>query len=702
MLFKDQQEAFDLIESSDEPWFITGEAGTGKSALLRHLKEFGRDSEFTAVLSFTGAAAVNVDGSTIHSFALQTKVWGSDINAYVPLPNNAELRKKNFETLANVKLLIIDEISMARADLIDALDRAMRLATGIKQKPFGGSRLVMFGDLFQLPPFDGKRYFKREQRFLKSYTDNRDQSAPYFFEAHVFATHAIRQFNLTIPKRQNDIEFLSNLNALRGNELNEDAKAYFSQFSLKQAETNSTRLYALKRPAKEFNDDRIAELPGDFAVFRADSIFPDISVDDTPAQDPLYLKVGAYVMLIKNIDFDRKLVNGATGTVIKIGDSFVQVVMDSTGEQVTFEPERFDIKGYVLDSDHDFGGSSGEVATEPAKHIKAKTIGWFTQIPLVPAYAMTVHKAQGQSIERLTVSFKENYFEAGQAYVALSRATNPAGLRLIGKLEANHIQRYADHLLEWLESASSPPISDSKRMENSELVAVTLKKLMPWRSGEWFETVLNKYLEGPRQITDNSGANLRRRFIYLSEHLGVSGHDYFQHLSALDPVRAVSLAINIDKSVRNQPMMEQFDFSSVSEILASRNLIYWDDAPAPKSQDLDLHGYCLPEPMLIRWTNAGRRARALYRTKGSGTWKYSDDWFATSEGSSDDYAAAGDGLLAFLVQEQDDGRPLRERFMDDNVQDLEFHGWIGDSEQLNFLVRKLFVTPPATSKISLI
>ena len=268
-LFDDQQKAFELIESETRPIFVTGAAGTGKSQLLRHLRDFGKDSDGTEVVAFTGAAAVNVDGRTIHSLVLNSKAWTQGIQVYVPLRDDREIKKSSLQELSALKVLIIDEISMVRADMIDALDRAFRIAKG-NQKPFGGVRLVMFGDLRQLPPFVVEyQLINRERRFLYGYEN---PSTPYFFMAHVFSMTPIIQIELTIQKRvvgDGAQPFIDALNGLRAFPPDPDSVDFINRHSKDDPDENATFLFSERKPAAKHNLVKLHSLPGVSKIYKA-------------------------------------------------------------------------------------------------------------------------------------------------------------------------------------------------------------------------------------------------------------------------------------------------------------------------------------------------------------------------------------------------------------------------------------------------
>lgn len=590
-LFDDQQKALDRIESETLPIFVTGAAGTGKSQLLRHLRDFGRDAASTEVVAFTGAAAVNVEGRTIHNLVLNSKAWSQSIQAYVPLKEDRELRKSALQELAQIKTLIIDEVSMVRADMIDALDRAFRKAKDSSQ-PFGGVRLVMFGDLRQLPPFVVEYELKnRERRFLQGYEN---PPAPYFFMAHVFSLTAILKVELTIQKRvigDDSQLFIDALNGLRRFPPDPKAVDFINMNSYVHSSEEEMFLFAKRKPAAQHNLARLHSLGGESKIYPAqfrrfeddefDEEAAEISRDDFPAPKRLELRVGARVMVVANLNVAEGLVNGATGTVEQLRDKEVVVRLDRNNRSYALTPHSFDWKGLSLDNDVVRGEEKGQSRALR----KTKIIGSYLQVPLTLAWGVTIHKAQGATLERATIDFDSEYHSAGQAYVAISRLRSVSGLSRKGTLGNWHFSPYSRYVEEF-ETITKPSESPVLTFEEKA------EEVVPWRSPQEVESLLDNYLELIPQVRDYHRFSHRRRMQYLRDEGLMSPSTYLRELFLKDPHNAIYLYRNIDRALRNKPLIlsaevlgDDFDsrLRDVYEISASdqRRLEFWcgDDWP---------------------------------------------------------------------------------------------------------------------------
>lgn len=553
-LLEDQQKAFKLIESETLPIFVTGAAGTGKSQLLRHLRDHGKDSDKTEVVAFTGAAAVNVDGRTIHSLVLNSKAWAQGIQVYVPLRDDREIKKSALEELAQLKLLIIDEISMVRADMIDALDRAFRLAKG-NQKPFGGVRLVMFGDLRQLPPFVvDYQLVNRERRFLYGYESS---ATPYFFMAHVFTLTPIVQIELTIQKRvvgDGSQPFIDALNGLRSFPPDSDSVDFVNLNSQQDPDEDATFLFSERKPAAKHNFVKLHSLPGKSKTYKArfrrfdqeefDEEAAEKVGDDFPAPKKLELRLGARVMVVANLDVQQGLVNGATGTVKEMLDQGVLVTLDRSNRDFLLQPHSFDWKGLALDSDV----VRGEEQSQSNGLRKTRIIGSYLQVPLMLAWGVTIHKAQGATLDAAAIDFDSQYHSAGQAYVAVSRLTSIGGLSKRGSLGAWHFAPYSRYLDTFEQSAIPKP----KTKTSFEIAA---KKAVPWRNVEEMESLLDNYLELIPQVRDFFGFSHRRRMQYLREEKLMVPSAYLRLLYERDSENALYLYRNLDRALRNKPLV---------------------------------------------------------------------------------------------------------------------------------------------------
>lgn len=580
-LAEDQKHIFELVEQTDVPLFITGAAGTGKSALLRHLSAHGKDAEFTAVVAPTGAAAINVNGTTIHNFALQSNAFGQTLEVYVPLPENRELKKKNFDVLSNTRLLIIDEVSMVRADLIDALDRAFRLAKNQPQKLFGGTRLVMFGDLFQLPPFVQDYELKRrERKFLRSYEDP-EQS--YFFMAHAFALNPIKTLELTIQKRQVsdtelDADFIDALNEVRSGEPAPWAMKFLNEFESLLDFAESPRLFAKRKKARAYNESKLALLSGESKRYVAE-VTPDFGVwqlDDekSPAPRIVDLKLGALVMVTRNIDLSLGLVNGALATVEALGEDSVSVRLHRDQTLHVLEKFGFELLGYTLDVEDD-GDDASETDRSKPRRLRRELIGVFKQIPLMLAWGVTIHKAQGATLDSAVVDFTEDFRSAGQSYVAISRVKKIHGLQIQGEFRQRHLVRHSEQLLAFADvegASANTSFTDLSVDFESKFLAQS-----PWRREGWLSQTVDKYLDVIPALPDKSGYDHKRRMQYLRDFLDVEPSDYLNSLADFNPALSFAIAQNLDRSVKNFPPLADELVGTISGDLRLRfNATEWE------------------------------------------------------------------------------------------------------------------------------
>jgi ATP-dependent DNA helicase PIF1 len=387
--------AFDLIERQGQSVFITGKAGTGKSTFLHYLRE--TTSKATVVLAPTGVAALNVGGQTIHSFFQFPPTL---------IDPNSIRRRKNTKLFENLKTLIIDEVSMVRADVMDGIDTALRIQRGNMTTPFGGVQVVLCGDLFQLPPIvrDGEMKAFFEEQY----------GGPYFFFAKVFHELSPSSVELTTIYRQRDDAFIRVLNRIRERDLDAQLfsvlNAHIQRGNDGQLDTSFITLTATNEAAYQKNRSCLAHLNSKAFTYRAvvTGLF-DPSIYPTEAM--LELKRGAQVMLLKN-DSEKRWVNGTLGQIRFLNDKKVSV--DVGGTVYDVEPETWENIQYRYHRD--------------TNRIEEEVIGTFTQYPLRLAWAITIHKSQGQTFDKVLIDLGRGAFAHGQTYVALSRCTSLDGI----------------------------------------------------------------------------------------------------------------------------------------------------------------------------------------------------------------------------------------------------------------------------------
>ncbi|PQZ60101.1 helicase [Microbacterium sp. MYb54] len=432
-LSDEQQELFRLIEDTGEHVFITGRAGTGKSTLLQHFAWHTKKQ--IAICAPTGVAALNVEGQTIHSlFRLPIGLIGdADIDQ-----NDATRRILNA-----IETLVIDEISMVNADLMDAIDRSLRQARGRRGEPFGGVQVIMFGDPYQLAPVpprgDEARYVQDHYRSF------------WFFDAKVWAggsgisdqeglfqvdTRAeLHVRELVQIHRQSDDGFKSMLNAVRYGRVTAEIAGVLNTQGARTppepepGEVPMITLATRNGIVNSINSRHLVALPGKEQTARAE-VSGDFGRGEAslPAESELKLKVGAQVMFLRNDTAmsgePPRWVNGTIGTVTRILGGAVRVDID--GEEVDVEPAVWERFRYAYDQN--------------TKKLSRDVVAEFTQFPLRLAWAVTIHKSQGKTYERAIIDLGSGAFAPGQTYVALSRLTSLEGLYLSRALRPRDIR----------------------------------------------------------------------------------------------------------------------------------------------------------------------------------------------------------------------------------------------------------------------
>jgi hypothetical protein len=387
--------ALDVVGRQEQSVFITGKAGTGKSTLLHYLRETITKS--TAVLAPTGVAALNVGGQTIHSFFRFPPTL---------IDPHRIRRLKNAKLFENLQLLMIDEVSMVRADVMDGIDTALRLQRGRMTSPFGGVQVVLCGDLFQLPPIvrDGET-----QAFFDEY-----YGGPYFFFAKVFHELQPSSIELTTIYRQRDDTFIRILNKIREHDL--DA-ALFSLLNTRVqrvdnslADSSFISLTATNEAAYRKNRSMLERINAKAYIYPA-TVTGLFDPSIYPTESLLELKRGAQVMLLKN-DPEKRWVNGTLGRIGVLSEKKVSVEIG--GQVHDIEPETWENIQYRYHRD--------------TNRVEEEVIGTFTQYPLRLAWAITIHKSQGQTFDKVFIDLGRGAFAHGQTYVALSRCTSLEGI----------------------------------------------------------------------------------------------------------------------------------------------------------------------------------------------------------------------------------------------------------------------------------
>lgn len=410
-LNKEFQYALDLLEKTNSSAFVTGRAGTGKSTLLKLFRNTTRKK--TVVLAPTGVAALNVKGQTIHSFfRFPAK----------PLKREEIKQLRNRKLYKRMEVLIIDEISMVRADLLDNIDYFLR-RNRENPEPFGGVQVIFFGDLFQLPPVVSSA---AEKQLFSSYYDS-----PYFFSAKVFEDgFTMEKIELRQTYRQESRHFLRLLEAVRLNQIDFDDLDDLNERHLPDFEIEDYYITLSPRNAivNQINENQLKRLEQKEYTYLG-SVTGNFNPRLFPTDVALQLKAGAQVMFVKN-DPQRRFVNGTIGKITSLNHDqiFVQIEKpDGSKQKIEVEKLEWEILRHSLDDQ----ASEGAISTE--------TIGSFKQYPLRLAWAITIHKSQGKTFDKVIINMGKGAFEHGQTYVALSRCRTLDGIVLKQALRPNDI-----------------------------------------------------------------------------------------------------------------------------------------------------------------------------------------------------------------------------------------------------------------------
>ena len=385
--------------------FITGNAGTGKSTLLRHF--LLNTKRKCVVLAPTGVAAMNVGGSTIHSFFKLSFGF---------LGYSQPKTMRNARGLKQLDTIIIDEISMVRADILDMIDKTLK--HNLKSKlPFGGLQVIFLGDLLQLPPVVHQEEYHMFDELYGGY---------YFFHAPVFHQAEIQTIELQEVFRQTDKKFLTILAAMRNKALTPDQLSTLNQqvsYSPPDAHDEHIVLTARNFEADTINQSNLNKLRGSTKVYKA-IITGDFKENDAPSPPILKLKVGARIMITKNDASEEKAyVNGALGTVLELKTS--TAIVDVEGKEIELSAETWEQTRYEFDGTKDEWNSV--------------VIGNYKQLPLKLAWAITIHKSQGKTFEQVYIDLGSHAFAHGQTYVALSRCTSLEGVQMKRQLRNSDI-----------------------------------------------------------------------------------------------------------------------------------------------------------------------------------------------------------------------------------------------------------------------
>lgn len=410
--------------------FITGKAGTGKTTLLRKFKQ--ECPKKMAIVSPTGVAAIHAGGITIHSFfqippgafiPIMDNFWEASSNRFIThqgLLKNIRLTKVKRNILQELELLIVDEVSMLRADMLDAMDVVLRWVRGKKDIPFGGVQMVYFGDLYQLPPVNKDE----EWNILKNY-----YQTPYFFSAQVIQEAPPLYIELNTIYRQTDRQFIDVLNSIRNNKITDEEINFLNRkhdpYFVPTPDNPYIILTTHNFKADRINQQSLKNLDGKEFVFEGE-ITDEFNENALPVEKTLRLKKGAQVMFIRNDSSEqRRYYNGKIGIVTDISSDHICVTCPGDRDMIELSKEVWHNIRYVYNPEKDM--------------LEEETLGSYSQYPIRLAWAITIHKSQGLTFEKAIIDSVDS-FSPGQVYVALSRLTSINGLVLSTPIHKNAIK----------------------------------------------------------------------------------------------------------------------------------------------------------------------------------------------------------------------------------------------------------------------
>ena len=415
------QNALQIIQYTHRSLFLTGKAGTGKSTFLRYISQATKKKH--VILAPTGIAAINVGGSTLHSF------FKLPFHPLLPNDNRYSVRNlrktlkynsEKIKLIKEVELIIIDEISMVRADIIDFIDKILRVYAQNMRVPFGGKQLLLVGDMYQLEPV-----LKEEERtLLQPFYPSK-----FFFDAHIFREMQLICIELQKVYRQTDPLFISILDHIRTSNTTQTDLSILNQRVGNTSQQNHDGLaitLSTRRDSVDYiNQQHLQQLPGEPTVFYGiiEGEFPE---NNLPTPMKLEIKTGAQVLFVKN-DREKRWVNGTLGTVIGMGDESDGLIYVRTEQ------------GEDVDVEQDIWSNVRYTYNEKEQKIEEEVIGTFRQFPIRLAWAITIHKSQGLTFNQVNIDLSGGVFAGGQTYVALSRCRSLEGINLEAPIKKENI-----------------------------------------------------------------------------------------------------------------------------------------------------------------------------------------------------------------------------------------------------------------------
>jgi hypothetical protein len=481
-----------LVNNSNRHVFLTGKAGTGKTTFLKFIQQ--ETFKKTAVVAPTGVAAINAGGVTMHSFFQlpfgpyipHSSGWNSQVTDSNSLLKNIRFNQNKRELLKELELLIIDEVSMVRADMLDAVDVICRHFRRQPYTPFGGLQVLYIGDLFQLPPVVNDEEWKN---ILSQH-----YKSPFFFDAKVMEQAPPVIIELKKIYRQDESSFINILNNIRNNTINESDLDTLHQHFDRNFEPSHGEAYITltthNSKADAINQQQLSKLKGKVYSFNAE-IEGEFNEKSYPADKHLQLKTGAQVMFIKNDKGEfRRYYNGKIATVTRIDEDGIYVSADNNSNELLVEQETWRNIRYNYDKQND--------------KIDEEELGTFKQYPLRLAWAITIHKSQGLTFEKAIIDAGAS-FAPGQVYVALSRLTSLKGLVLFSRIHPNAIQTDQRVLQFVQQEMPEEQLQQFLEEEQKKFVSRSLIELYDWKTlTDKFQTFFEEYED--RLIPDKEKA----------------------------------------------------------------------------------------------------------------------------------------------------------------------------------------------------
>jgi hypothetical protein len=464
-----QKQAYELVAHTNQSFFLTGRAGTGKTTSLKNIQE--HTGKQFIVVAPTGIAAIVAGGVTIHSF------FGLDLNVQGPKDHGKNFTDEKIEAVRACDTIIIDEVSMVRCDIVDAIDRTLRIITK-SSLPFGGKQIIFSGDMFQLPPVLRSG---AESEAMKAYYGT---DIPFFFKAHVFEQMTLPTIEFVKVYRQDEVHFQRILDNVRKGECSEMDLFQLNSRCVEPASSDDPiiSLTPFKETAQKINDLQLNAIDEKEFVYEGiiDGKFGkkdkdgNIKDDNLPAPLKLTLKVGAQVMFTRN-DPAHRWVNGTLGTVSELNESQIKVKVGN---------DLHDVTSVIWESfEYEFDKAT--------KKFSKETAGTFTQFPLRLAWAITIHKSQGLTFDNMILDLSRGTFAAGQLYVALSRVRTLGGLYLTRPVKASDFRK-DDEVMAFTANFNNDSVIEQQLAEG--------KALYPYLKSCDYDGAVAQYMELAKDI----------------------------------------------------------------------------------------------------------------------------------------------------------------------------------------------------------